>query len=72
MDLQRFKESTSARYLFLCLKLASNEVSRLSDTEYHTDVIVSRQIKKVYKNWFQVFIIPNNDIKLIQQDCQIF
>ena len=29
---QNSKESTSARYLFLCLKLASNEVSRPHDT----------------------------------------
>ena len=32
MDGQSSKESTSARYLFLCLKLASNEVSHLHDT----------------------------------------
>ena len=32
MEGQSSKESTSARYLFLCLKLASIEVSRLRDT----------------------------------------
>ena len=42
MEGQSSKESTSARYLFLFLKLASNKVSRLRDTKYHADVIVSR------------------------------
>ena len=32
MEGQSSKESTSARYFFLCLKLALNEVSRLRDT----------------------------------------
>ena len=32
MEDQSSKESTSARFLFLCLKLASNEVSRMRDT----------------------------------------
>ena len=33
---------------FLCLKLVSNEVSRRHDTQYHTDVIVSRLCDSFY------------------------
>ena len=36
MELQGSKESTSARYFFLCLKLAQQEVSRLRDSITHT------------------------------------